>query len=134
MSKPLGKLIAVHPISPAHIQRAAFVAVLAFVFFLGSMVLFYLRESILYFLLASAFLVIYLVTMLSWVMQRKNVVQVFEGGFSYKSKRASWNDISDVSADGTVVLKDERQIVISPAIDQLPALLDLIRRRSGQNE
>src|SRR6476620_12706152 len=94
------------------------------------MVLFYLRDSILYFLLASAFLVIYLVTMLSWVMQRKNVVQVFEGGFSYRSKQASWNEISDVRNDGTIVLKDDKQVVISPAIDGLTALLDLIRHRS----
>jgi hypothetical protein len=129
VSKPLGKLVAVYPMSPAHIQRAAFVAVLAFLFFIGSMVLFYIRESPLYFLLASAFLVIYLVTMLSWMMQRKNVVQVFEGGFSYKSKQASWEEIGEVRDDGTVGLKDAKDIVISPAIDRLPMLLDLIRRR-----
>ncbi len=94
------------------------------------MVVFYVRESILYFLLASAFLVIYLVTMLSWILQRKNVVQVFEGGFSYKSRHASWDQISAVGDDGTVVLTDEKQIVISPAIDHLAQLLDLIRHRS----
>ena len=130
MSKALGKLIAVHSMSPAHIQRAAFVAVLAFLFFIGSMALFYLRESILYFLLASAFLVIYVITMLSWVIQRKNVVQVFENGFSYKGKQAAWDEISTVRDDGTVDLKDGKQIAISPAIDHLASLLDLIRSRS----
>ena len=131
MSKPLGKLIAVHALAAEHVQRAAFVAVLAFVFFVGTMFLFYIRSSLLYFLLASAFLVIYVITMLSWVVQRKNVVQVFEGGFSYKSKQASWDEISEVRDEGIIVLKDEKQIIISPAIDKLPALLELIRRQTA---
>ena len=130
MSKPLGKLVAVHAMAAEHIQRAAFVAVLAFVFFVGSMFLFYVRESLLYFLLSSGFLVVYLITMLSWVVQRKNVVQIFEGGFSYKAKQASWDQISVVADDGTITLKDEKQIIISPAIDKLPTLLDLIRQRA----
>lgn len=116
---------------PAHVQKAAFVAVLSFLFFLGSMVLFYARESLLYFLLASAFLVIYLITMLSWMMQRKNVVQVFEGGFSYRSEQARWDEIAEVRDAGVIVLKDEKQITISPAIEKLPALLGHIRDRSA---
>ena len=113
-----------------HVQRAAFVAVLAFVFFIASMFLFYVRESLLYFLLASGFMVVYLITMLSWVVQRKNVVQIFEGGFSYKSKQASWDEITRVADDGTITLASEKQIIISPAMDKFPALLDLIRRRA----
>ena len=132
MSRPLGKLVAVHPLAPAHIQRAAFIAVLAFLFFLGMMLMFYMRESLLYFLLASAFLVVYIITMLSWVIQRKNVVQVFEGGFSYKSKQASWDQVSLVASDGTVSLNDETKIVISPAIRDFGAVLDSIRRHSAR--
>jgi hypothetical protein len=115
-----------------HVQRAAFVAVLAFVFFVASMFLFYVRESLLYFLLSSGFLVVYLITMLSWVIQRKNVVQIFEGGFSYKAKQASWDQVSKVGDDGTVTLKDDKQIIISPAMDKFPELLELIRRRAEQ--
>ena len=132
MSRPLGKLVAVHAISSAHVQRAAFIGVLSFLFFLGMMVLFYIRESLLYFLLASAFLVVYVITMLSWVIQRKNVVQIFEGGFSYKSKRASWDDISDVGSDGVVSLNNATKIVISPAISNFGAVLDVIRRHSAR--
>jgi hypothetical protein len=134
VSRSFGKLIAVHTIDAAHVQRAAFIAVLSFIFFAGMMFLFYIRESLLYFLLASAFLIVYLVTMLSWLIQRKNVVQVFEGGFAYRSQQAAWDEIAEVRDDGSVVLKAGKQIVISPAIDRLPALLDLIRRRSGHNK
>ena len=130
MSRPFGKLIAVHTMAPAHIQRAAFIAVLSFLFFAATMFLFYIRESLLYFLLASAFLIVYLVTMLSWLIQRKNVVQVFEGGFACRSKQAAWDEIAEVREDGTVILDGGKQIIISQAIDNLPALLKTIRDRS----
>jgi hypothetical protein len=57
----------------AQVQRAAFVAVLSFLFFLGMMFAFYIRQSMVYFLLATAFLIIYLVTMVSFVRLRKKI-------------------------------------------------------------
>ncbi len=57
--------------SPAHLQRAAFMAVLSFLFFLAMMIAFYVRQSMLYFLLASAFLIIYIFTMVSLIRMRK---------------------------------------------------------------
>lgn len=59
------------PMQPAQAQRAAFIAVLSFLFFLGMMLAYYLRGSLLYFLLATAFLVVYLFTMISFVRLRK---------------------------------------------------------------
>lgn len=58
--------------SPAHIQRVAFIAILSFLFFLGMMLAYYLRGSLLYFLLATAFLVVYVITMISFVRLRKD--------------------------------------------------------------
>lgn len=60
------------PISPAQLQRAAFVAVLSFLFFLAMMFAYYIRQSALYFLLATAFLVVYIVTMISFVRLRRS--------------------------------------------------------------
>ena len=59
------------PMSSVQVQRAAFVAVLSFLFFLAMMFAYYIRESALYFLLATAFLIIYFVTMISFVRLRK---------------------------------------------------------------
>ena len=59
------------PIPPAQIQRAVFIAVLSFMFFLAMMLAFYIRQSMLYFLLATAFLLVYIVTMISFVKLRK---------------------------------------------------------------
>lgn len=58
-------------LSPAHVQRAAFIAVLSFLFFLAMMFAYYIRGSVLYFLLATAFLVVYIFTMISFVRLRK---------------------------------------------------------------
>lgn len=58
--------------SPAHLQRAVFIAVLSFLFFLAMMFAYYIRQSALYFLLATAFLIVYLVTMISFVRLRRS--------------------------------------------------------------
>ncbi len=59
------------PISPTQLQRAAFVAVLSFLFFLAMMFAYYIRQSALYFLLATAFLIVYIITMISIVRLRR---------------------------------------------------------------
>ena len=53
--------------APAQLQRAVFIAVLSFLFFLAMMFAYYIRQSALYFLLATAFLIVYLITMVSFV-------------------------------------------------------------------
>ncbi len=127
--KNLGKLVAVHGLSPAHIQRAVFITVLSFVFFLGTMVLYYVRQELLYFLLASAFLVVYIITLFSWIAQRKTVLEIFEKGVSYRKYSANWDEISEVRSDGTIVLKDKKQIAISAAIHELERAISFIKSR-----
>jgi hypothetical protein len=58
-------------IQPAQLQRAVFIAVLSFMFFLAMMFAFYIRQSMLYFLLATAFLILYIVTMISFFKLRR---------------------------------------------------------------
>ena len=94
--KQLGKLVAANVLAPEHVQRAVFIAVLSFVFFLAMMVMFYVRENLLYFLLASAFLVVYVITLLSWIVQRRSVVKVHERGIAFKKSSATWDEISSV--------------------------------------
>lgn len=130
--KNLGKLISVHPIAPVYLQRAAFIAVLAFLFFLGMMFAFYARQSIVYFLLATAFLLIYLATMFSLVMQKRSVVRIFENGISYKKFESHWNEIEAVINIGDKnpqleIRKRGGETIIIPStihgIDQISALL-----------
>lgn len=127
--KHLGKLIAAHGLSPAHIQRAVFITVLAFLFFLGTMTAYYMRQQILYFLLASAFLFVYIITLFSWMSQRKTALEIFEKGFAYRKFFTTWDEIKDVRPDGTIVLRDNKKVVISSAIHDLRHALELIKTK-----
>ncbi|MET0753698.1 MAG: hypothetical protein ABWZ66_10015, partial [Pyrinomonadaceae bacterium] len=89
----LGKLESVHGIAPAYMMRALVVASLSFVFFLVMLVGFYIRQNIGYFLLSTAFLVVYVLTMFGWLAQRRKVLRIYENGFSYKKFAASWDEI-----------------------------------------
>lgn len=60
-----------HPVTHVAKQRAAFVAVLSFLFFLSMMFAYYIRQSLLYFLLATAFLIVYVITMISLFRLRR---------------------------------------------------------------
>lgn len=93
----LGALESVHEISPVFLQRAAVVAALSFVFFLAMIFVFYLRQNILYFLLATAFLIVEIFTLVGWYMQRGTKLKLFEKGFTFKKQVCGWNEIESVS-------------------------------------
>ena len=91
--KNLGKLISTHGTSPAYLQRAAIVAGVSFFFFLAMLVAFYIRQHIGYFALSTAFLIVYVITLISWIIQRQPLVSIFEDGIRYKKFSASWKEI-----------------------------------------
>lgn len=125
----MGRLVGVHPLSPAHMQRAVFIAVLSFLFFLAMIFLFYLRENILYFLLSTAFLIVYLLTMISLVIQRRNVLEIFERGLSYKKRSITWDEIEEIRDDGTVLVKGGKPLIISSAINHFGHALAYLRSK-----
>ena len=94
----LGRIVTIHGVQPAYLQRAVFVVVLSFLFFLGTMVIFYLQQGFVYFLLSTAFLIIYLVTMTGWILQRRNIVKIYEHGIEYRKNSCLWNEIESISA------------------------------------
>ena len=129
--KDLGRLVSVHGMAPAHLQRAVFIVVLSFIFFLAMMFAYYIRQNILYFLLASAFLLLYLVTLVSFAMHRKNVVEVYEKGLKYKSQQVEWGDITAVDEDTKVTLAGGRSITLPKMVVNADKLIDTIRTRSA---
>ncbi len=131
-SKTLGKLIAVHPIAPALVQRAVFIAALSFLFFLAMMFAFYLLQNILYFLLASAFLVLYLVMMFALLMQRRSTVEVCENGFRVKKQSIRWTDVVSVSEEGAVELDSEKNIVLARSLVDFKGLIATLRRSASR--
>lgn len=92
----LGKLSIVYGIAPAFLQRVMIIAVLSFLFFLITMVMFSMWKLFLYFFLSTAFLIVYLLTMFSWLMLRKNILKIYENGMTYRKFTARWNEIEAV--------------------------------------
>lgn len=120
LSKNFGRLVSTHSMSPAILQRAAIVAAVSFVFFLGMLIIFYVRRHIGYFALSTAFLVVYVMTLLSWVMQKRNVVSIFENGIRYKKFTGLWEEIEsatpiDEKTGGFEIRKNKREKVIIPS-------------------
>lgn len=121
IERNLGKLESVHGIAPAFLQRAAVIAVLSFVFFLSMLVIFSLVQNFVYFLLATAFLIVELVTLFVWVSQRRNEFQMFENGFVYRKQEVFWREIESVKAENRqktqveIVLRSGKKFLLGSA-------------------
>lgn len=124
-SKNLGKMVSIHGVQPALVQRAAIIAVLAFVFFFAMLVAFSYRQNLGYFVLASAFLVVEIFTLMGLFAQRRNVLKIFEKGFSYKKKAAFWDEIDKIGKDRgyEIVRLDGEKIALPGTIQDIDMVI-----------
>ena len=95
----LGPLISTHGTSPVFLQRAVIIAILSFLFFIITLLFFYIQQELMFFVMSTAFLVIYILTMIGWVMQKRNLVTIHENGVAYRKFAATWDEIKSVTAD-----------------------------------
>ena len=123
----LGRLIAVHPIAPAALQRVVFVAVLSFLFFLGMMLAYFLRQDIGYFLLSTAFLVVYLGTMYAFIKGRRKTFELYEKGLFTGGQIIRWGDIERLGEDGNIVRTKGKPISIPMSLYERASLVERIR-------
>ncbi|HKP69129.1 MAG TPA: hypothetical protein VJV05_07590 [Pyrinomonadaceae bacterium] len=130
--KQLGALISTHGTSPVFLQRAAIIAVLSFLFFLTTLLLFYLQQGFMYFVLSSAFLVIYVFTMVGWVLQKRNFVSVYENGIARRKFATTWGEITSVKAESdsgiTIVKSDGEELVIPKSTADIGRIAMLVRQ------
>jgi hypothetical protein len=123
----------VHTTSPLYLQRSAVVAGLAFVFFLIMMAAFYARQWFVYFLLATAFLVVNLFTLAGIWLQKRNTVRIYANGLRYKKSDLYWSDVVrlQLSEKAGLVLTDSggRELVIPRSIGGIRSIADHIRSR-----
>ena len=129
----LGKLVRVHAIAPAFLQRAVIIAVLSFIFFLVTLGIFSVRQNFLYFFLSTAFLIVYLFTMFGWLMSRKNILKIYENGLTYRKFSAHWSEIEAVQSTGkngkiSCEIRNVKgeKIVLSDSIDEVEKAIKLI--------
>lgn len=96
------------------------------------MVIYYLQQGFVYFLLSTAFLVIYLITMTSWILQRRNVVKIYENGIEYRKFSCLWNEIGSISAgeSNTVLVKTKAggKFTIPAAISGLDKIVAALKK------
>jgi hypothetical protein len=130
-SRNLGKLVSLHAVAPIHVQRAAIVAVLSFIFFLAMLVMLSYRQHFGYFLLASAFMAVEIFTLLGLFSQRRNVLKIFEKGFSYKKKAAFWEEIEKIDKNKgyEIVRTDGEKIMLPTTIYEIDAAVDYIETK-----
>lgn len=128
----LGPLVSSHGISPVFLQRAAIIAILSFVFFLITLAFFYLQQQLMYFVLSSAFLVIYIFTMVGWMFQKRNVVSIHENGIARRKFVTTWDEIKSVTAEAgsgiTIVKSDGESLTIPKTTADIGRIAVLIRQ------
>ena len=128
----LGPLISIHGISPVFLQRAVIVAILSFLFFIITLLFFYIQQELMFFVMSTAFLVIYILTMIGWVMQKRNLVTIHENGVAYRKFAATWDEIKSVTADSrsgiTIVKLGGDSTVIGRSIAGVNEIAATIRR------
>jgi hypothetical protein len=127
----LGEQLSTHGIEPAYLQRAAFIAVLSFFFFMAMMLAYYIRGQIGYFLLATAFLIVYIFTMAGWFMRRKELVFIHAHGLSYKNRSILWNEVANVDDAGRIELRSGEHVELPASIRDRQRLIQLIRFRQN---
>ena len=129
----LGRLISVHGTSARSLQRASIVAILSFVFFLALLVVFYATGRLTVFILSSAFLVVYLFTMIGIWLQKRGLVRIYENGIAYGGVNTVWTEMARVQADqnsGVIITRsDGNAINIGPSISDLNAIAKTVKER-----
>lgn len=139
----LGKNLSIHALPPALVQRAAIIALLSFIFFLLMMVFFSIRQNFVYFLLATAFFIVEIFTLLGLFVHRRNVLKVFENGLCYKKQCIGYEEIDSATLDDkglTVMLIEDPnkimksdRIVIPNTLQHLDVAARLIEDRLQRN-
>ena len=126
----LGRLVAVYQTDPAYLQRGFFITLLSFLFFLATSGLLYYRGGLVYFILSTAFLIIYLLSLFSLFRFRRTELRVYELGFSFRGRNVPWPEVSGINPSGEIRLSDGKTLVIPKSLLNFQALLDKIRRSS----
>jgi Zn-dependent protease with chaperone function len=122
----LGKLIGVYGLSPAMLQRSIIVIIVSLFFSLAMLVGWLITQKFVLLMLAVAFLVIKLLSLISLLAQRKNVLSLYEQGFIYNKIPCRFDDIESVKGF-EVLTKSGGKIVLSESINDVGEAIKLIQ-------
>ncbi len=88
-------------------------------------------QQIFYFVLSTAFLVVYIFTMIGWVMLRRSVVSIYENGVGYGKFSARWDELRSVRASGKTGISlntdNGASVTIPETVADFPHIAAVIR-------
>lgn len=106
------------------------------------MMFFSIRQNFVYFLLAAAFFIVEVFTLLGLFAHRRNVLKVFENGICYKKQCVGYDEISSAMLDDkglTVMLIEDPnkimksdRIAVPNTLQRLDVAARLIEERLGR--
>ena len=109
---------------------------ISFLFFIAMMFGVYARGHFGYFVLSTAFLVVFVFTVIGWWMQKRNAVEVFDRGLTFRRFITTWGELMRVERDQNGALKLTKEakdtITIPKTTHALDDLEAYIRSRSSR--
>lgn len=132
----LGSLSASFGVSAAFTQKVFIVAVLSVFFFGAMLTMFFIRQGFGYLILAAAFLFLELLTLVSWAVNRKSFLMIYEKGLIYRRSIAAFADIRAVEAreknkraEYEIIKKDGGRILLTDAVNDVASAVQIIRQK-----
>ncbi len=100
------------------------------------LMVFFLRQQVGYLVLAAAFFVVNIFTLIGFEMQKRNVLKVYEKGLSYRKVTVRWTEIAAVDADSKTGFSITKiggdKIEIPGSIDGVGKVASFVRQHSVQ--
>lgn len=130
----LGKLISVHGISAAFLQRSTIVIIISLFFSLAVFAAFLISQKFLLLLLALAFLIIKLLSLFSLLARRKNVLILYEQGFIYNKLPCRFDEIAKLNFKNTtceILTNSGEKIVLNETINKVENAIKIIAEKSN---
>jgi hypothetical protein len=130
MTNPnLGKLISVHGISAALLQRSVIVILISLFFALAMLVGFLITQKFMFLLLSVGFLIVKLLTLFSLIAQRKNVLSIYEDGFVYSEIGVRFDEIASVNGF-EILTKSGGKVVLNESVSDAETAVKLIQKNA----
>ncbi len=129
----LGKLISVHGVSAALLQRSVIVILISLFFALAMFVGFLITRKFVLLLLAVAFFAINILTLFSLIARRKKDFRLYEQGFTFNKMSRRFDEIADLKvknkSSGEILTTSGEKIALTEAIADVAEIIKIIEAK-----
>jgi hypothetical protein len=129
----LGKLISVHGVSAALLQRSIIIILISLFFAAAMFVGFLITQKFILLLLAVAFSAINLLTLFGLIARRKKVFRLYEQGFNYNKISSRFDEIANLKVTAKSVCEistnSGEKIMLTEAIAEIAEIIEIIEAK-----